>query len=121
MRNPRTEAGASDRLAGHAEASTPNYSAAQRPDAIDVFMPGIADDERGLRVRIHRAQGAMTTKATRSKHGRARAHYWWGSQLAADWVFRPAPVEDLTEILWALSRTFLSAGAIERLELPDAD
>lgn len=96
-----------------------NPGAAQPLDAVNIFCPGASDDECLLRLRIHRAHGAMAAKATRSMHGRARAHYWWGSQLAADWVFRPATPDDLTEILWALSRTFLSAGAIERLEAPD--
>lgn len=100
--------------------STP-FSPQYQPDAIDVLAPWATDDERALRRRIHRAQAAATAKATRSRHGRARALYWWTSQWASDWTFERASIEDLKDVIAGLSRAFLIAGAVERLEAPDAE
>jgi hypothetical protein len=57
----------------------------------------------------------------RSKHGRARQIYWLAAQIAGDWVFTPAPNDELTDVLEALSRLFLVAGMVERLEAPDVE
>lgn len=96
-------------------------SATQRLDAIDLFCPGASDDERALRRRIQRAQGAAATSAARSQHSRARALYWWTAQFAADWTFQRAEIDELKDIIAGLARAFLVAGMIERLEAPDAD
>ena len=90
-------------------------------DAIAVFVPWAGADELALRRRIQRAHGAAAARAARSRHGRARALWWWSSQLAADWTFARAPIDDLQEIIAALSRAFLIANAVERLEAPDAE
>ena len=90
-------------------------------DPIDVFAPWAGEDEKALRRRIHRAQGAATTRASRSRHGRARQIYWIAAATASDWTFQRAPITDLSEILAALARLFLTAGMIERLEAPDVD
>lgn len=88
-------------------------------DPIDVFAPWATEDEKGLLRRIQRAQAAAQARAARSKHGRARTLYWWASQFAADWTFQRAPVDELQDVIASLSRTFLVAGAVERLEAPD--
>lgn len=121
MRNPRTDAGASDRLAGHVEDPTRNTPATQSNpvDAIDIFCPGASDDERSLRRRIHRAQGASTSAATRSTRWRARGYFWSAAQLAADWQFQPASIADLKDVINALSGLFMSARIVERVEAPD--
>ena len=93
----------------------------QRLDPIDVFAPQAGEDEKALRRRIHRAHGAATARAQRSQHGRARTVYWITAQLAADWVFQQASVDELQEIISALARMFMVAAAFERLEAPDAD
>ena len=87
--------------------------------AVDIYAPWCASFERQLRIRVHRARDIAQARACRSKHGRARSLYWMAAQMAGDWVFRRAPNEDLEEILAALSRLFLVAGATERLEAPD--
>jgi len=96
-------------------------TAHQPIDAVAVFAPWCDDAERALRVRIHKARDAAQARAIRSKHGRARTLYWVAAQMAGDWVFCRAPNEDLNDILAALSRLFLVAGSIERLEAPDVD
>jgi hypothetical protein len=87
--------------------------------AVDVFAEWANDRERPLRVRIYNARDKLTARANRSKHGRARSLYRWGADLAADWVFCRAEVSDLEDVLAALSRTFLTAQLIERIEAPD--
>jgi hypothetical protein len=39
--------------------------------------------------------------------------------MAADWVFVRAPEDHLQDVLASLSRLFLVAGTVERLEAPD--
>lgn len=121
MRNPSQEGRGASRLVGHSEASTPklDISPTSNLHAVDVFADWCTAAERPLRIRIHKARDRMVARANRSKHGRARAFYWLGAQLASDWVFARADAEDLQEILAALSRTFLTAQMIERLEAPD--
>lgn len=87
--------------------------------AVDVFADLDGAGERPLRIRIYKARDRLMARANRSKHGRARQFYWLGAQLAADWVFTRATVEDLEEILAGLTRIFLAAQMIERLEAPD--
>lgn len=72
-------------------------------------------------MRIYRARDRMIACANRSKHQRARAVYWVGSQMAADWAFWRAGPDDLNEVLGALTRIFMVARTIEELEAPDAD
>jgi muconolactone delta-isomerase len=90
-------------------------------DPIATFTPWAGPEERALRVRIHKARDAAQARAARSKHGRARTLWWVAAQLASDWVFHRAPVDDLQEIISGLGRLFLVAGMIERLEAPDND
>lgn len=90
-------------------------------DPVRVFAPWCGDEERALRVRIHRARDIAQARAARSKHCHARSLYWMSAQFAGDWVFTRAPVADLNAILETLTRLFLAAGTIEQLEAPDAD
>lgn len=120
MRNPR-EAGASRSLGGDTPSSTPTSSEPQPLDAVAVFAPWAADDERALRLRIHRARDTATAKATRCKHGNARQLLWLAAQLAAERVFARMPNEELKETIENLARLFLVAGWIERSEAPDAE
>lgn len=91
----------------------------QLSPALDVFAPWAGEEERALRVRIHRARDVAQSRAVRSKHERARTIYWFAAQLAGDWVFTRAPNDDLNEVLVALTHFFLAAGVVERLEAPD--
>ena len=90
-------------------------------DPITVFAPWCGPDERGLRIRIHRARDSATARATRCKHGNARTILWIAAHLAADRVFARMPNEDLKETLENLARLFLVAAWIERTEEPDVD
>ena len=89
--------------------------------AVDVFAPWAGDQERALRIRIHRARDVATARATRSRHGGARALLWQAAQIAAERVFAPAPEDDLRETIGNLARLFLVAGWIERTEAPDEE
>ena len=40
--------------------------------------------------------------------------------MAADWVFQRANTDDLKDVIGNLTRLFLVAANIERLEMPDA-
>lgn len=86
---------------------------------VDIFARCESEGERPLRVRIHRARDRLVARATHSTHWRARSIYWWAADLATDWVFARASIDQLEDILAALSRTFLTAQMIERLEAPD--
>lgn len=123
MENPRGQggqAGASVSLAGDSGSSTSESSETQL-HAVDVFADWTSDAERPLRIRIYRARDRMTARANRSKHRRAQSIYRLGSDVAGDWAFWPADVDALQEVLENLSRIFMVAQAIERLEAPDAD
>jgi len=89
------------------------------PTAIQVFAPWCEPEQEALRHRIHRARDIAQARAERSCHSRARTIYWLAAQLASDWVFARVPTFQLDEIVAALSRLFLVAGQIERLEAPD--
>jgi len=86
---------------------------------IDVFAPWAAGEERGLRLRIHKARDIAQARAARSRHVHARSIYWSAAEIAHAWVFQRAPSDQLNDILEALTRLFLAAGAIERLEAPN--
>lgn len=88
---------------------------------IDVFAPWAGAEERGLRLRIHKARDVAQARAARSKHGRARTAYWLAAQFAGDWVFTRAPTDALEEVIKGITWLFLFAGLIERLEAPDVD
>ena len=90
-------------------------------DAVSVFAPWCDETERGLRIRIHRARDSATARATRCKHGEARAIYWLAAQMASARVFARMPAESLKETIDNLSRLFLVAGWIERTEAPDVE
>lgn len=102
--------------------ATLNSDTGQRPlDGVDLFAPWAGEEERALRVRIHRARDTAQARAGRSKHGRARTVYWLATQFAGDWVFQRAPIGDLAEVIKGLTWLFLYASLIERIEAPDAE
>lgn len=119
MKRPHAQGAGPVSLGSESDPSTPKTPKPQRLDPVDVFAPWAGEEERALRIRIHRARDVATARAGRSQHGRARTLYWLAAQLASDWVFTRAPITDLSEILAALTRLFLTAGMIERLEAPD--
>lgn len=88
-------------------------------DPIRTFLPGRPETEYALRRRIHRAQAACTSRATRSDRWRARAILWIAAQAAADWQFKATSEEELADIITALTQLTLAANIIERLEGPD--
>lgn len=99
---------------------TSKHVEAQLPvDPVSVFAPWAAGTERAMRLRMHRARDIAQARASRSKHPTARSIYWTAAQVASGWVFARAPQDDLSDILEALSRLFLVAGTLERLEAPD--
>ena len=89
-------------------------------DAISVFAPWAGPEDRPLRLRLHKAQTCALAKLTRCNHRRARLMYGLASELAGDWVFLRAAPEELSDVLAAITRLFLSAGWVERTEAPDA-
>ena len=103
------------------EPGEPNKPAPEPPDPVRIFAPWCDNEERALRLRIHKARDIAQARACRSKHGRARAIYWTAAQLSGAWVFQRVSTEELGDILEALTRLFLVAGTIERLEAPDAN
>ena len=119
---PKTSEAGPDSVPRGASGKPSNSLIAEpRLSAVDVFAPWAGAEERALRVRIHRARDVAQVRAARSAHGHARALYCVAAQLAGAWVFCRAPDDDLNEILAGLSRLFLVAGMIERLERPDGD
>lgn len=90
-------------------------------DPIALFAPWADDEALALLRRIHRARDKMSACVRRSNHWRAREMYRWGFQLASDCTSARASADDLRQIIAALARTFLTAGAIERMEAPDEE
>ncbi len=126
-RHPATGSGSSVHLGGEPPEPTSNQQIAQRNDcraamdAISVFAAWSGEAERALRVRLHRAGNSATARATRSKHGSARALYWLAAQLASERVFARMPDAELMTTIDNLARIFLVAGWIERTDAPDAE
>lgn len=121
MRNPRTEAGASNGLGSQLEDPTRNVLPTQ-PDPLDpisMFAPWAGEPERGLRVRMYKARDIATKRARSSRHMQARLIYSVAAELASDWVFRRCEFDELERVLRALSQSFLAAGNIEAVEAPD--
>ena len=85
-------------------------------DAVGVFAPWAAPDERALRLRIHRARDAAQARAIRSKHEGAQAVYWLAAQFAGRWVFQRASADQLQEVIKGVTWQFLFAGLLERME-----
>lgn len=89
---------------------------------VDVFAPWAGDEERALRLRIHRARDAAQARAARSKNGKAREVYWVAGLFAGDWVFRRVEeLGDLERVLRGLSQLFMAADNIFQLEGPDGE
>lgn len=96
------------------------HLAAPPPTPVDVFAPWAGEEERALRMRIHRARDLAQARATRSEHEQARSAYWLAAELAGEWVFKRASNEALWDVLKGLTWLFLFAGMIIRLDAPDA-
>lgn len=86
---------------------------------VQIFAPWAGPEEQSLHERLRRARDVALVRARRSPQTLARTLFWVAAQLADDRVWRPTPVDDLTEILAGLNRLFLTAGMIERLGTPD--
>jgi hypothetical protein len=83
---------------------------------VEIFAPWAGPEEQGLHERLRRARDVALVRARRSPQTLARTLFWVAAQLASDWVYRRTPVDDLNEVLAGLTRLFLTAGMIERLE-----
>ena len=89
--------------------------------AVDVFAPWAGEEERALRLRIHKAQTIAARRAAAERNGRAQALYFQAAGLALAWVFRRVEdIGDLERILWALNQLFMAADHIAVVEGPDA-
>jgi len=89
---------------------------------VDVFAPWARDDERALRLRLHRAQTIALRRAAQEGNGTARTLYYEAAALAARWVFQR--VEDnqaLERILCALNQLFMACSHIVIVEGPDGE
>lgn len=84
------------------------------------FLPETGDDERQLRARIMYARDIASTRSARGMSFDGRRLYSIAAGIASDWVFkRPASMDELQDVRAILARIFLSAGALERLEIRD--
>ncbi len=90
-------------------------------DPIAVFAPWSGPADRPLRQRLHRAGTMATARATRSKHGGARALFWQAAQAAQARTFARIDVAQLEDGIRLITYLFLAANIIERTETPDAD
>lgn len=89
--------------------------------AVQVFAPWAGDEERALRLRIHRAQTIAAARAVREMNARARTQYFEAASLATAWIFRRvADLGDLERILRALNQMFCAADNIAQVEGSDA-
>ncbi|HUE80290.1 MAG TPA: hypothetical protein VMN38_11760 [Sphingomicrobium sp.] len=95
----------------------------QQPlDAVGQFAPWAGDEERALRVRIHRALTGAIARATRERNGRSRALYYVAAEVGQAWVFRRVDdCADLERVIRALCQLFMAADNVFQLEGPDAD
>lgn len=83
-----------------------------------LFCPG-GDEERDMRERLGKGRDIALMRATSSRPPEVRDLYWQAVYLANAWLTRPASVQHLRRVRYAVARIFLAAGALERLE--DAD
>jgi hypothetical protein len=93
----------------------------QQLTAVDVFAPWAGEQERALRLQIHKAQSIAAAKAARVSNSRARELYSLAADLGVTWVFRRVEdMDDLNRVLRALCQLFMAADNIFQLEGSDA-
>ena len=86
-------------------------------ELVALFVPGADGEEKALRTRIHLARDRAQARAERmdSFEGSRICHL--ASAIASEWVFRrETGLDELNEVLAALSQLFLAAGKFDRLE-----
>lgn len=87
------------------------------PTIIDTFAPWAGNEERALRLRIHRAQAVAVIRADRDPNPHARATYEIASDLALRWVFRRVDnLGDLERVILALAELFLAADNMTQVD-----
>lgn len=88
-------------------------------DPITALMPWVTPEEAGLRRRILKCRLTAARKAARAG-GVAQQLCWAACDLAGQWDVAPASIEQLQDVIEALTRMFLAVGVVERLETTDA-
>ena len=98
-----------------------NAPALNLSDEIRRFVPWVDDDELALRTRLRKARDLGAVRAVAATgHARSRTLYWMVADVAGEWMLSPASNDDLKDVADAMVRLFMVAGALERLEAPDA-
>ena len=89
---------------------------AEALDDITAFMGAIPPDEYELRRKIRTARNAASYKATITDSRDARALCWLATETATKWIYAPATIETLTEIVSYLRRLLIVADQAEQVE-----
>lgn len=85
-------------------------------DDITTFLGNIPADEYEQRRRIRTCRNAASFKATQAKSADARTFCWMVTEIAFEWIYAPADVEAMKDIVQYLRRLLFMADQIESLE-----
>lgn len=90
-------------------------------DIVAMFVPEASEEERALRARIHLARDTAGSRRDRSTSFEGSRLYAAAGSIAGSWAFkRGVSNASLEEMIKVLTWLFLAAGALERIEDPDA-
>ena len=97
---------------------------AHRPSPVhpvDLAVCG-SEEERKLRLRLHKARDVAGRRAEQSQTGPgARAIYLLAADAAGAWIFRAARIDQLQDAIELVTRLFQAAAPADRLEASDGE
>ena len=85
-------------------------------DEIELFIPGIGEEERALRAKLRAYRNAATALVGSTGSANARARAWMAIEIVTDWLYRPADNATLQEIARFANRLTLTAVQAEALK-----
>lgn len=85
-------------------------------DDITVFLGDIPADEYEQRRRIRSARNCASFKTTQTESEPARQLAWLACDFASVWIYRPASIDELTEVAKLLRRLLTVADQAEQIE-----
>ena len=87
--------------------------------SIDLYAPWAGDSEKAVRARLYDSRNMCGARAARTE-GWTSHIFKTAEELAADWVWRRAPEEELRRVANAITRIIQAGTELEQGRLGDA-
>lgn len=85
-------------------------------DDLLAFMPEIGAEERSVRAKIRTCRNAASFKATQTESTFARDLCWQVTEVATFWIYRPASIGALNEVVVYMTELLRLADSTEAME-----